>query len=261
MKSQSGVSYRQVKTTEEDDEPGEVELGTLSGDRNKNQTSQSSPNSNKYSSTKKELVWDISDEQGCLAKISPFVQVEGNNFLLYGNNRGTGRSWPMHCIMGPDWCCSFFTTGLIVGISLWWFAFISAHLEAVYSFIGIITFSMLFISYSKTAYSDPGIIRKQTREELESQPKGEGTLCNYCNIYRTYATRHCYDCNACIYDHDHHCPWTGKCIGGNNITYFNVFICSLFTHLIYVLITWIVGMSDVPISSGHRRHHIRGSHG
>jgi len=187
----------------------------------------------------------VSEEQGCLAKTTPFVQVEGSNYWLYGNTRGEGHRWPSHCIVGPDWCCSFFTTGLIVGLSLWWFVFISAHLDFKYCAIGIMTFSSLFISYSMTAYTDPGIVKKQTREELQSQPRGEGTLCNYCNVYRSYHTRHCYDCNACIYEHDHHCPWTGKCIGGNNIKYFNIFICSLFTHLLYVMGTWVVGLTDV----------------
>jgi hypothetical protein len=31
---------------------------------------------------------------------------------------------------------------------------------------------------------------------------------------------HCYDCDICIKGHDHHCPWTGKCIGEGNIQYF-----------------------------------------
>lgn len=128
------------------------------------------------------------------------------------------------------------------------------------------TFLTLIISFTVTAFSDPGIIKKQTRAELEQsiRPK-EGSLCERCHIYRPPMAYHCRDCDACIREHDHRmlilgtiyfliaklfecltylclcllcdnsdCPWTGKCIGERNLTSFYIFIASLFVHFIYV---------------------------
>ena len=34
---------------------------------------------------------------------------------------------------------------------------------------------------------------------------------------------------------DHHCPWTGKCIGKNNLKAFHSFLAGLCVHLIFVV--------------------------
>ena len=48
---------------------------------------------------------------------------------------------------------------------------------------------------------------------------------------------HCYDCDICVKELDHHCPWTGKCIGKNNLKSFYVFIYSLLTFFVNIFVT------------------------
>ena len=177
-------------------------------------------------SSKKDIsdVWMVAKQQSCITKVLPFTQVEGNSFLVYGTRRGSGVAFPAHCIMGPDFCCSFFTTSLIISANLYWFSLAFKHnLNKFYTAGGIFFGLALLISYSKTAYSDPGIVKKLTREEFLKLPKQSDPVCRVCNIYRPIGsgrpfpslhhlqlcrclsgTRHCYDCNACIEDHDHH---------------------------------------------------------
>ena len=53
--------------------------------------------------------------------------------------------------------------------------------------------------------------------------------CNKCNIVAPVElnTAHCELCNICILNYDHHCIWTGKCIGKGNIIFFVDFLISL----------------------------------
>lgn len=41
-------------------------------------------------------------------------------------------------------------------------------------------------------------------------------------------SRHCHQCDVCIIQRDHHCHFTGKCIGQNNLPYFMVLVTALF---------------------------------
>ena len=63
---------------------------------------------------------------------------------------------------------------------------------------------------------------------------------NLCKIWVNMDenTGHCFDCNVCVEGYDHHCPWTGKCIGKNNLQYFYTFLISIlfvFSYFILVL--------------------------
>eukprot|EP00392_Amoebophrya_sp_AT5.2_P000351 g351.t1 len=47
---------------------------------------------------------------------------------------------------------------------------------------------------------------------------------------------HCDFCDTCIQGFDHHCPWTGKCIGKGNMHEFQLFIGCSFTTICYMLV-------------------------
>lgn len=59
-------------------------------------------------------------------------------------------------------------------------------------------------------------------EDLENRVKRKQTRswCKYCLIEKETLTEHCSDCMVCIEDHDHHCVFFSKCIGGGNIFQF-----------------------------------------
>ena len=53
-------------------------------------------------------------------------------------------------------------------------------------------------------------------------------------------TEHCDECNICVVGMDHHCPWTSKCIGKGNITWFYIFVgstCVLLFYLVFGVFT------------------------
>ncbi|XP_046844449.1 palmitoyltransferase ZDHHC12-B-like isoform X2 [Xenia sp. Carnegie-2017] len=59
--------------------------------------------------------------------------------------------------------------------------------------------------------------------------------CGYCNLMQPLRSKHCEDCNRCVYRYDHHCPWLGNCVGERNHRYFWAFL--LFET---ILIAWSI---------------------
>lgn len=58
--------------------------------------------------------------------------------------------------------------------------------------------------------------------------------CSRCELSRPMGASHCYECEVCVKDLDHHCPWTGKCIGRKNLQFFYLFLTFLTVHIIFL---------------------------
>ena len=48
--------------------------------------------------------------------------------------------------------------------------------------------------------------------------------CQPCGQKQSLRTRHCKECEKCVYTFDHHCPWLNNCIGEKNKLFFMVFL-------------------------------------
>ena len=92
--------------------------------------------------------------------------------------------------------------------------------------IFVINYFTFIISYLYTALINPGIPKRQyyfKYLETKNLAKNDWQKCSKCNILipTNFKVTHCNRCQICIREHDHHCPWTSKCIGkyftfGNN---------------------------------------------
>ena len=71
-----------------------------------------------------------------------------------------------------------------------------------------------------------------SRAEEGLQPEHDAmAYCKNCRVNVQLDSKHCWDCNKCVSNYDHHCPWLNTCIGTRNYFYFYVSIWSLLVML------------------------------
>lgn len=92
---------------------------------------------------------------------------------------------------------------------------------------------MLF--YFLLIFSNPGIQsadNKSTFLELIENNIKINDYCPVCIIPKTYHTRHCFYCDICVLELDHHCYWVSNCIGANNFKRFVFFTFLVIINLL-----------------------------
>eukprot|EP00744_Colponema_vietnamica_P020222 GILI01028711.1.p1 GENE.GILI01028711.1~~GILI01028711.1.p1 ORF type:complete len:246 (+),score=32.35 GILI01028711.1:82-819(+) len=140
-------------------------------------------------------------------------------------------------LIGPHW---FFSLGLMLlklGIITYFFSFVHPLISDFLSVIGACIFTFQICVFSLLVTSNPGYVPKnfpplkpQSQQELLSK-----RYCRHCNIVRPPRCNHCEDCNACVLEDDHHCPWVGKCVADKNLVLFYTFLASSTASLSFFL--------------------------
>ena len=163
----------------------------------------------------------------------------GNMHLLCG---ARGSHFPFQIFVGPDWPCILFTLGLVCGMSYVWLTSVAAKLHVAVFAVGCASLVVCVSAYLYCACSDPGVVFKTKKTDPARQkscPSGCKVKCAQCHVWRPLGATHCYDCDRCVMELDHHCPWTGKCIGRRTITVFYVFTSTLCIHVLIVTFTTV----------------------
>lgn len=95
-------------------------------------------------------------------------------------------------------------------------------------YFGLALTTLVVFLFTMLVFGDPGVVAPS------SVAVGElSTFCSKCQSYRPQGAIHCNDCDVCIEGYDHHCPWSGKCIGSKNVAVFHFFLFFLFLLMVY----------------------------
>ena len=170
-----------------------------------------------------------------------FYSKLGNTHSFFADEKGNPK-----IIIGPHWplfagVIAIFTIVFIIMI----YFFKKYNYNTNYSLTYFIYFLFL-ISYSITALINPGY-PLHDENSLNNKNKNKTGYCTICKIYISLEknTKHCNFCNICVEGMDHHCPWTGKCIGRKNISPFFIFLISIITYICYCMISIMQFMNEI----------------
>lgn len=138
---------------------------------------------------------------------------------------------------------AFYLLHILVPICIYYFIFDDvafSFFRNLYVFI-VVILGILFIVNWRT---DPGVMKKKLNESLiklvEFSDVDISNYCPVCEIKHTKTSKHCYVCNHCVNDFDHHCIWIGKCITKKNISLFFMIIFVLVVNFVTTIIVTVI---------------------
>ncbi|CAI5714411.1 unnamed protein product [Peronospora destructor] len=106
---------------------------------------------------------------------------------------------------------------------------------------GVFLSGMCLTCYALVGCTNPGIVTR-----IDMPPDDTYTYCDHCGSYRPEGALHCMDCQVCIEEYDHHCPWTSKCVGKANVRYFYAWLLFLVLAFVYE----VIGFTTYLLSPG-----------
>eukprot|EP01031_Cornospumella_fuschlensis_P037335 gene37335-45328_t len=171
---------------------------------------------------------------------------------------GSFTCWPRRIGSRPDWPLVALVYFLIISINVIILS-VASPLGWPPILIGLIGAISLLTTYTLTVCSDPGIVYKndyvaasteavpqdvesspnssmlqQTNRPMEMVHSSDLMECGQCQFLRPKCARHCTYCKVCVDELDHHCPWSGKCIGRRNLKVFYSFLHTLCFQIYYL---------------------------
>ncbi|UIZ25375.1 hypothetical protein KXD40_009090 [Peronospora effusa] len=157
---------------------------------------------------------------------------------------------PITCHVGPHWGCMLITYCLAIGPA---FFFFIDDLMLGIKIALMASICLTTVSFTMVACSDPGVVFQNL--QVADQARGDietGIVCEremevdmvfdfsvaiclaQCEVLRPLNASHCTDCGICVIELDHHCPWTGKCVGKRTIKWFYVFLTFISLHCMLI---------------------------
>jgi palmitoyltransferase len=118
-------------------------------------------------------------------------------------------------------------------------------LNNFYSYAFISSIILVFLFYiillcKKSSYNPIEYVNEKNLLKLVEKGEDIKEYCPKCLIKKKKFTVHCFICDVCIEDFDHHCSWINKCVGEKNYKFFNAFLVMNLINIILFFIFNII---------------------
>ena len=118
--------------------------------------------------------------------------------------------------------------------------------------IYIILLLLFFIIYIILLIKDPGVVKKGTEDDLKRLLEKNEDLTKYCSkcfIPKSKTIRHCFICDRCFENFDHHCFWINKCVAKHTYRLFLIFLWISCLFLFFSLIISIYSLLKLTLDN------------
>lgn len=143
--------------------------------------------------------------------------------------------------IGPHWWVTIIGFTLLIGMSIALavplFHILSYPLICVFLILMLIMLFFYFVTFLK----NPGVLGQRNKGDEEGNVEYG---CNICFTPSDIDADHCYDCDVCVEELDHHCVWTGKCVGKGNIIVFYCFVGSVPVFFCFSLVMTVFSIGN-----------------
>lgn len=95
---------------------------------------------------------------------------------------------------------------------------------------------------------DPLVAKSEAGIDVEDPD--EFLFCRTCEASVQLDSKHCWECNKCVTNFDHHCPWLNTCIGARNYGAFYIAMWALFLMLVSVCAAGLVVLIQAVLERG-----------
>jgi len=193
----------------------------------------SQPEASKYTNfTDLEALDSITDPktQDALLQDSQSERYFGNNIVFAWRNKEP------YFTLGPHWYLFLISWTVLELGGIFIYFKVSHTLSFKMKLLSIVLIIWQGFIFMLTGLKNPGIVTAEDPKDPELLKMATNKhFCLKCKIIKEKDTVHCYDCRVCIKGYDHHCPWTGKCIGAGNIYPFYAFLISTAGYICYFI--------------------------
>jgi hypothetical protein len=132
---------------------------------------------------------------------------------------------------------------IVVGIiTIPYYTYFYGYMNIILIGFGILVYILFIIFHLITSLINPGLPPKKYFLENFNMNQSDiqnYVICRRCKIVMDLdkGTEHCVDCDICVMGNDHHCQWTSKCIGKNNLFFFKCFLRIIIFHIAYMMLS------------------------
>lgn len=137
-----------------------------------------------------------------------------------------GNNTPLcngRCMIGPDVSVLLCNVFLIIVNMVMFFTWVAAEIHAAVIVFCCIILVFVFGNLFCATFVEPGILPRAEKNHwrLSTEPAPTTIVngievplkfCRTCNIFRPPRSKHCRDCDNCVEEFDHHCPWVRSCV-------------------------------------------------